>query len=225
LNSCATDTKVLALPMSESPYSESECGRNCPRSDVPQQSDETLLSKVQEGDRDALACLFRRYGRAVHSLGRRILRDKSEADDLVQEAFLYIHRKSGVFVRSKGPARSWIMQVAYSQSLIRRRQLKSHGFYAPAAADGRAQTDPSFGHRTHHEYTVEGFFGRNGWKKVWDSLTECQREALRLHFYEGCTFTEIAEKLGQSYANIRHHYYRALEKLRKHATENGLNWP
>jgi RNA polymerase sigma-70 factor, ECF subfamily len=72
---------------------------------------------------------------------------------------------------------------------------------------------------------VEELFGTNAWKKVWNGLTECQRETLRLHFYEGCTFTEIATKLGQSYANIRHHYYRALEKLRKHANKNGLNWP
>ena len=76
-----------------------------------------------------------------------------------------------------------------------------------------------------YDQSVESFFGRNGWKNVWDSLTECQRETLRLHFYEGCTFTEIAEKLGQSYVNIRHHYYRGLEKLRKHADENDLNWP
>jgi RNA polymerase sigma-70 factor, ECF subfamily len=225
LNSFVTDTKVLALPISESPDSKSECGGDCPRSEVLQQTDETLLSKVQGGDRDALACLFRRYARVVHSLGRRILRDKSEADDLVQEVFLYIHRKSGVFVRSKGAARSWIIQVAYSQALMRRRLLKSHGFNASAAADTPAQIDPSVGHGTHDEYTVEGFFGRNGWKKVWDSLTDCQREALRLHFYEGCTFAEISEKLGQSYVNIRHHFYRGLEKIRRHAIENGLNWP
>jgi RNA polymerase sigma-70 factor (ECF subfamily) len=46
-----------------------------------------------------------------------------------------------------------------------------------------------------------------------------------LHFFEGCEFMEIAEKLGQSYVNIRHHYYRGLEKFRKHADENKLNWP
>jgi len=76
-----------------------------------------------------------------------------------------------------------------------------------------------------HDDPVEELFGTNAWKKVWNGLTECQRETLTLHFYEGCTFTEIAKKLGQSYVNIRHHYHRALEKLRKHANENGLNWP
>jgi len=44
-----------------------------------------------------------------------------------------------------------------------------------------------------------------------------------LHFFEGYTFNEIAEKLGQSYANVRNHHYRGLEKLRKHLTDSELN--
>jgi RNA polymerase sigma-70 factor (ECF subfamily) len=69
---------------------------------------------------------------------------------------------------------------------------------------------------------VEGLFGRNGWKKVVEELTGDQRETLRLHFFEGFTFTEIAEKLGQSYANVRNHHYRGLEKLRRHLAEGEL---
>ena len=128
-------------------------------------------------------------------------------------------------IASKGSARSWIFQVAYTQALIRRRQLKTHGFYASPITDRTFENSSCGTKGAHYDDTVEGFFGRNGWRNVWDSLTECQRETLRLHFYEGCTFTEIAEKLGQSYVNIRHHYYRGLEKLRKHADENDLNWP
>ena len=188
-------------------------------------SDEALLRKVCAREEDALAALFRRYARPVRTVGQRILRDSGEADDLVQEVFLYIHRKSGLFDGSIGSARSWIMQVAYTQALIRRRQLKTHGFYASPITDKTFQNSPRSTKGTHYDNTAEGFFGRNGWRNVWDSLTECQRETLRLHFYEGCTFTEIAEKLGQSYVNIRHHYYRGLEKLRKHADENDLNWP
>ena len=187
-------------------------------------SDEILLAKIASGERNALSDLFRRYARTVFSIGRRILRDAAEADDLVQEVFLYLYRKGTLYDPSKEPARSWLIQVAYTQAFLRRRALNSHGFYAPAVADRPAETDPSPVQGTLHEYTAEGFFGRNGWKKVWDSLTEFQRETLQLHFYEGCTFAEIAEKLGQSYVNIRHHYYRGLEKLRKHADENDLKW-
>src|SRR5438552_12309003 len=98
-------------------------------------TDETILERIREGDRDALALLFRRYARAVRNVGQRILRDRAEADDLVQEVFLYIHRKSTLFDSSKGSARSWIIQVAYTQALLRRRQLKSHGFYVSGITD------------------------------------------------------------------------------------------
>jgi len=180
---------------------------------------------VSVGDEDALAVLFRRYARLVRAVGQRMLRDSGEADDLLQEVFLYIHRKGEVFDRARGSGRSWIFQVTYTQALIRRRQLKSHGFYVSAKPDGPTENELSGSEGVMYELTAEGFFGRNGWKNVWDSLTEDQRETLRLHFYEGCTFAEIAERLGQSYVNIRHHYYRGLERLRKHANQNHLNWP
>jgi RNA polymerase sigma-70 factor, ECF subfamily len=190
-----------------------------------QPSDEALVGMVSTGEEDALAVLFRRYARLVRSVGQRTLRDSGEADDLVQEVFLYIHRRSKLFDRSKGSARSWIFQVAYTQALIRRRQLKTHGFYASPITDKGLENSSCGTKGAHYDNSAEGFFGRSGWRNVWDSLTECQRETLRLHFYEDCTFTEIAEKLGQTYVNIRHHYYRGLEKLRKHADENDLNWP
>jgi RNA polymerase sigma-70 factor (ECF subfamily) len=194
--------------------SPSVCERQQPAID-----DESLLCRLSAGDSEACSILFGRFARTVKSVGQRILRDNAEADDLVQEVFLYIHRRATLFDRSKSSARSWIFQVAYTQALIRRRQLKCSGFYAPRISDmSRSEELP-------YDDPVEELFGINAWKKVWNGLTECQRETLRLHFYEGCTFTEIAKKLGQSYVNIRHHYYRALEKLRKHADENGLNWP
>src|SRR5579863_6104902 len=97
--------------------------------------DEVLIARVQIGDDDALGLLFRRFSSIVNNIGWRILRDKTEADDLVQEVFLYIHRKSSLFDSSKGSARSWIVQVSYTQALLRRRRLKSQGFYASVIAD------------------------------------------------------------------------------------------
>jgi RNA polymerase sigma-70 factor, ECF subfamily len=184
--------------------------------------DEALIARVQAGDREALSLLFRRYAHPVRSVGQRILRDGTEADDLVQEVFLYIHRKSGVFDGSKGSARSWIVQVAYTQGFLRRRQLKSRGFYPSGIADKPAERQSD--HRgAHYDHSVEGLFGRNGWKRIVQGLTVDQRETLRLHFFEGYTFAEIAEKLGQSFANVRNHHYRGLEKLRKCLAGNKLN--
>jgi RNA polymerase sigma-70 factor (ECF subfamily) len=186
-------------------------------------TDEALIARVQIGDRDALALVFRRYAHLVKNVGQRILRDKGEADDLVQEVFLYIHRKSALFDSAKGSARSWIVQVAYTQAFLRRRELKSHGFYLSGITDKAAECRQQHDKGAHYDHTVEGLFGRNAWKAIIEGLTEDQRETLRLHFFEGYTFAEIAEKMGQSFANVRNHHYRGLEKLRKYLAVSELN--
>src|SRR6266851_9725745 len=138
-------------------------------------ADEALLANICGGDRDALALLFRRYAHPVRNVGQRILRDKAEADDLVQEVFLYIHRKSTLFDSSKGPARSWIIQVAYTQALLRRRHLKAQGFYLSGIADKAVEDrQPEANGGADYDRTVEGLFGRDGWKKIIEELTEDQ---------------------------------------------------
>ena len=185
--------------------------------------DEQLMCMVDRGDREALSNLFRRYAVAIRNIGKRILRDAGEAEDLVQEVFLYIYRKSSLFDSSKGSASSWIVQVAYTQAFLRRRRLKSQGFYVSGIADKRDECNQANDKGAEYDHTVEGLFGRDGWKKIVEDLTQDQKETLRLHFFEGYTFPEIAEKLGQSYANVRNHHYRGLEKLRRHLAENDLN--
>jgi RNA polymerase sigma-70 factor (ECF subfamily) len=196
---------------------------NLPSPGLPEVTDEWLLKSAEEGEKDALSLLFRRYAYPVRNVGQRILRDKAEADDLVQEVFLYIHRKSALFDSSKGSARSWIIQVAYTQALLRRRQLKAQGFYLSGIADRPVECEQASDLGADYDHTVEGLFGRDGWKKIVEDLTEDQRETFWLHFFEDYTFIEIAEKLGQTYANVRNHHYRGLEKLRKHLARDELN--
>jgi RNA polymerase sigma-70 factor (ECF subfamily) len=191
--------------------------------ETEESDDNALLSRIANGEREALSRLFHRFARHVRCVGRRILQNDAEADDLVQEVFLYIHNKSILFDSAKGSARCWIFQIAYTQAFLRRRQLKAHGFYTSGIADDSRQGEPWMISGADYDQTVEGLFGINGWRTMLKSLTEEQRETLRLHFFEGCTFSEIAERLGQSFANIRNHHYRGLEKLRKHLAHNALN--
>src|SRR5712691_8802889 len=79
---------------------------------APEYTDECLMSRVCEGDKDALAVLFRRYARVVRGVALRVLRDPSEADDLLQDIFLLINRLCGTFDSSKAPARFWIHNAA-----------------------------------------------------------------------------------------------------------------
>ncbi|MGC2017968.1 MAG: sigma-70 family RNA polymerase sigma factor [Candidatus Acidiferrales bacterium] len=181
-------------------------------------SDESLLNEISIGDREALATLFERYARLTRGVAARILRDTAEAEDLVQDLFLYIQRKCGIFDSSKSSARSWIVQMAYHRALDRRRYLKSREFYAQPIQPNSVQVvgKPT----SESDYSAEAVFGRNGLEKVVNSLSMDQRETLRLHVFEGYTLLELSEKLGQPLSNVRHHYYRALDKLRKQMFAN-----
>ena len=177
-------------------------------------SDEVLLTRVTGGDQQALGCLFQRYGRLLRSIAARILGDGSEAEDLVQDLFLFIHRKSVIFDSSKSSARSWIVQMAYHRAISRRRYLVTRQFYTHTEIEGISERVVGAA-TTENDYSAEAVLGRNGLEKVMEALTDDQRETLRLHFFEGYTLAEISEKLGQPHGNVRHHYYRGLAQLRK----------
>jgi RNA polymerase sigma-70 factor (ECF subfamily) len=177
------------------------------------------MGMLSEGRQDVIGYLFRRHARTIYSVGNRILRDPSEAEDLVQEVFLYVFKKGNVYDSAKGAARSWLIQIAYTQAFLRRRKLKALGLYEVAL---REKHDPHSA-ALDYEHTGEALFGRNCWKSILDELTGDQEHVLRLHFFEGYTFAEIAAKLGQTYANIRNHHYRGLEKVRRYLAENPLN--
>ena len=185
-----------------------------PETSVADVSDEALLFSVCSGDKGSLALLFQRYARVVQSIGRRILRDDAEADDLVQDLFLFVQRKCAIFDSSKSSAGSWIVHMAYQRAIERRRYLATRHFYTRAEIQSNASH--VVGNPTvENDYSADAVFGRNGLGKVLDALSEDQRETLRLHFFEGYTLSEIGAKLGQPLGNVRHHYYRALDKLRK----------
>jgi RNA polymerase sigma-70 factor (ECF subfamily) len=196
--------------------------RQVTRDWVRDQPEEVLLRLIREGSEEAMSVLFRRHASQVFSIGRRILRDPAEAEDLVQEVFVYVYRRAALYDSAKGSARSWLVQIAYTQALQRQRKLARHGLYDLPNWDKEKEVDAS-GNCPLYDQSGEGLFGRNSWRVMLESLSEDQRETLRLHFFEGYTFAEIAERIGQSHRNIRNHYYRGLEKLRKHLANAQLN--
>jgi RNA polymerase sigma-70 factor, ECF subfamily len=177
-------------------------------------SDERLVVGVSEGNREALALLFRRYSGLVRGVALRILRVDSEADDLLQELFLFVYRKASIFDPQKSSLRSWIVQMTYQRAIDRRRYLQSRHFYTLLDLDGVANVSGK-GEGSEGSNFQSPLVGNTTIDGLLDSLTEDQRNVLRLHFFEGYSFDEIAEKLDQSLGNIRNHYYRGLNRLRK----------
>jgi RNA polymerase sigma-70 factor (ECF subfamily) len=175
-------------------------------------SDEDLMEFLQAKDASALETLFERYSRLVSSIAFRILHDYSEAEEVVQEAFFYIYQQSKVFDAKKGGAKAWIVQVAYSRALDRRAYLLRRGFYGGTEIEslddtlvGSIDIEREIGSRINFVHL----------QKAFEDLTEMQRRTIELFYFEGLQLKEISERLHEPFGNVRHHFYRGLERLRK----------
>lgn len=201
---------------------ESQCSDPNLRSDAI--SDEKLIAQISLGNTEALAHLFRRYAKVVRGLAYRVLRDASESDDLLQDIFLLVYRLCGTFDSGKGSARFWILQMTYRRAISRRRYLTSRHFYTHLDLDQAANRlgGPDAGCGGLECSINESLDCRQVLQSCFTGLSESQHQTLHLFFFEGYTFEEIAAKLGQTVGNVRNHYYRGLEKLRKQISDRKL---
>jgi RNA polymerase sigma-70 factor, ECF subfamily len=206
-----------ALPLSkEKEAAQPLCKETRTVRPAEEPSDETLIARICADDSDALGLLFSRYARLVWSIAHRILRNSEEADDLLQDLFLLVRRRASVFDSSKGSVRSLLIQMCYQRAFSRRRDLARRNFYSSGEVTENAtvaQRSPSL---PFYDESLEACFGKTALRRALEDLSVEQRATLRLCFFEGHTLEEIAVRLGQSYGNVRHHYYRGLTKLRKH---------
>lgn len=182
-------------------------------------SDEVLIARICADDSEALGLLFSRYARLAWTIAYRILRNREEADDLLQDIFLLVRRKASVFDASKGTVRSLLVQICYQRAFSRRRDLARRNFYSSGETLENTTFKPF---ARFYDQSFEARFGKTALQTAFRDLTVEQRETLRLYFAEGYTLEEIAERFGQSYGNIRHYYYRGLAKLRKHLKSSRL---
>jgi len=189
-----------------------EARRSCanPAAQLREPSDDLLLNRVAQGDKEALSVLFRRHARVVFSVACRILRDESEAEDLLQELFLFLFQKAGLFDAKKSSGASWIIQMTYQRAIDRRRYLDVRHHYNVQELD--EERSPA----TRGQVSIDQIAGRALLDRLREEISTEQRQVLELHLFEGYSFREIAVKTGQTLGNIRNHYYRGIERLRSY---------
>lgn len=192
------------------------------RQDPTAVSDEHLLFRIAAADREALGILFQRHYRLVHWIARKILRNGTEAEDLSQDVFLHVARKCHLYNSEKGTARSWIVRTTYYQALNRKEYLEDRHYYTDVDPKGSGVEELAAPSANGYDHSGEAVFGRVRWVQMREVLTEDQWETIRLHFYDGCTFAEIGKKREQTVANVRHHFYRGLARLRKYVFQDEL---
>jgi RNA polymerase sigma-70 factor (ECF subfamily) len=171
-------------------------------------SDERLASLFLGGQHDALTVLFDRYSRLAYSIAVRIVKDESEAEDIVQTVFLDFSRALGSFNPDRGSLKVWLLQYAYHRALHRKRHLVANRFYSWVELED-AQ------HESYTPPVSEALERSQLLHRLLEQTTMQRRSILELTYCEGLTANEVSIQMGLSVNVVRHELYRALSELRK----------
>jgi len=169
-------------------------------------SDEAVLALIARADDQALAELYRRFGRLAYGLAFRILRDDALAQDAVQDAFLGVWRAAGRFTAERSKPSTWLLTLVHRRAvdLVRREErrrtepLQPENEFAGAEAADEAELATR----------------RQTIREALRQLPSEQREAIELAYYGGYTQSELAERLGQPLGTIKSRMFTGLARLR-----------
>ena len=168
-----------------------------------------LLLLVANGDQQAFARLYDMLSPRVFGLILRVLVDRSQSEEVLQEVFLEIWQSAGRFVPNKGQGRSWILTIAHRRAVDRVRSAQAStdrdvraGFRDIGVAyDGVAEEV---------ELRIEG----QRVSEALSALPDAQREALTLAYYGGYSQSEIAALVGAPLGTIKTRMRDGLSRLR-----------
>ena len=172
---------------------------------------------VESGDAEAFATLYDRHGRAAYSLAYRMMGEKQEAEDMVQEAFIKVWRSAGGYRVGRGSVRTWILSIVHNRGID---QIRSH------ARRGRMQDKIEASAATTSEPS-EAF--AETWKnaqqeqvrEALNTLPHEQLKILELAYFSGYTHVEIADRLELPLGTVKGRMRLGLQKLRDYHQARG----
>jgi RNA polymerase sigma-70 factor (ECF subfamily) len=172
--------------------------------------DRAAFDRMARGDQDGLAEIYDRHGRLVYSLAFRIVRDQSDAEDVVQDVFSQAWRQASRYDASRGSVLGWLLTLTRSRAIDRLRGRRSRP--EPSGDEGALNSipDPAAPADVQAASAVQATQIR----AALDGLTVLQRLAIELAFYEGLTHAEIAERLELPLGTVKTRIRQGLLKLR-----------
>ncbi len=184
----------------------SDPGLRLVRSREPNDVD-ALVGRVAVGDSDAFSRLYDAVAASVYGVARRVVRDPERAEDVAQDVFLEVWRKAPSFNDARGSAKTWILTIAHRRAVDAVRRNESQKKY-----DGRASVD-----EVTREEPLDGLIEAEEHGAVRDcleTLTSLQLESVRLAYFNGYTYPEVATLLDKPLPTIKTRMRDGLIRLR-----------
>ncbi len=173
-----------------------------------------LLTSVAEGHQDSFAAFYDATSRTIFGIVLSVLRDRAQAEEVTQEVYVDAWRFASRFDEAQGSPSAWLNTIAHRKAVDRVRSSERRAQRDQRSFDADAEllaTDTS-------DLVVAADEGQRV-RAALEQLTEAQRTAVRLAYFEGRTHREVAEFLEIPLGTVKTRIRDAMKRLRQHLEE------
>ena len=169
-----------------------------------------LIARMARGDTQALAGFYDRYAPLAYGLILRIVRDRTDATEVLQDVFWEAWEAAGAYDPARGTPEAWVAMRARTRAIDRVRSLRRRHEMFVAPVDEAVMTDAEPG-----PDPAESAERRGVIQAALARLSDAQREVIELAYYGGLSQSEIAERTKQPLGTVKTRIRLGLERLRE----------
>jgi len=166
-----------------------------------------LLSGIAAGDRSALATLYGRTSAKLYGICIRLLPSEADAQEVLQDVYLTVWRRAGLYDQSKASPITWLAVMARNKAIDRLRARKSNTDDLDAAADVADDSPSAF-------EIIEQGQEHERLARCLDELEPNHSAMIRAAFLDGATYAELAQRETVPLGTMKSWIRRGLSRLR-----------
>lgn len=168
-----------------------------------------LLAEIARGDRDAFSRFYDLHAALVHTFALRVLRERGEAEEVVQDVFLQAWRQAASYSAERGTPEAWLITMTRSRSIDKLRSRRRRGEMVRPADVPDGLPEPAVRESAAGPAEARATLGG-----ALADLPAAQRSILELAYFGGLTQSEIAARLGEPLGTVKTRMRAGLERLR-----------
>ncbi len=184
--------------------------------------DETLLDAIAQGNIWAMEMLYTRYHRLLYSLAYRMVSDHHVAEDLLQDTFIAVWKRSSTYSPQAGAARNWLISIVHHRAVDHLRKMRRRGMLAAEAPLEQLEID---------EKAAVPDVWDTAWQHIQSSQVHLillkippeQRQIIELAYFRGWTHSEIAKGMKIPLGTVKARMRLGLRRLKCLLEEMGFN--
>ncbi len=169
-------------------------------------SDKKIITQVRKGDIAAYASLVKRYQNMAYSLAHSITKNKEDAEEVAQDAFVKAYKKLDTF-KGNSKFSTWLYQIVYRTALSKIRLKKD--IYKPT----NKEEDRNINYGTYEQNHLERLDKKKMLKLALSRLNEDEGFLLVLYYYQELNIEEISSLTDYSVSNVKVKLHRARKNL------------